>query len=98
MPLEMGDVTVHNGWTLHCADAAEALEEDRYAFAVTFVCGRAEVREDLFAADKTTIKGDKEDAWSYPWVTDKTVKPRSQFEHPQVPIVWPAHKRDSLPL
>ena len=39
MPLDMGDVTVHNGWTLHSADGADFIEEgqDRYAFSVTYV-------------------------------------------------------------
>jgi len=49
MPLEVGDVTLHNGWTLHCADAAEdyLAGEDRYALSITFVVGRAEVQEDV---------------------------------------------------
>ena len=40
MPLNMGDVTAHSGWTLHCADAADNMEvKDRYAFSITFVDG-----------------------------------------------------------
>lgn len=98
MPLNVGDVTVHNGWTLHCADAADLMEEDenRYAYAVTFVCGRAEVRENVLSDDSkggSTPKGDKEDVWSFrSWVEE--VKPRSEFSNPSVPIVWPLNKRD----
>lgn len=92
MPLDIGDVTVHNGWTLHSADACDFIEEgqDRYAFSVTYVDGRAEVREDILGDD---VKGDREDVWSFKdWVKD--VKPRSKFSHPAVPIVWPINKRD----
>lgn len=107
MPLELGDVTVHNGWTLHCADAADCIEdaEDRYAFSITFVDGRAEVREDVIPSqtedyarknsakidESTTPKGDKEDVWSFrSWV--EGVKPRMEFRHPSVPIVWPTEE------
>ncbi len=43
MPLEAGSVTVHNGWMLHCADAAAA-GDDRYALSITYVDGQAELR------------------------------------------------------
>lgn len=90
MPLEIGDVTVHNGWTLHCA-GANMMETDRYAIALSYVDGQAEVREDLLTGDKAN--GDKEDVWSFrQWVDE--VKPRTQFQHPHVPIVWPLDKRD----
>lgn len=94
MPLDMGDVTVHNGWTLHCADAADYSEkdEDRYAFAITYVDGRAEVREDVLSSECSRAS-DKEDVWSFrSWVEE--VKPRTKFRHPQVPIVWPPEQRD----
>ncbi|KAL7538476.1 hypothetical protein ACHAXR_008570 [Thalassiosira sp. AJA248-18] len=108
MPLGLGDVTVHNGWTLHCADAMDCVEEgeDRYAFAITYVDGLAELREDVLLSsetdggqenhgttnDDTTPKGDKEDVWSFrSWVEE--VKPRTEFTHPLVPIVWPPGKR-----
>jgi ectoine hydroxylase-related dioxygenase (phytanoyl-CoA dioxygenase family) len=95
MPLEVGDVTVHNGWTLHCAGAADMLERDRYAIALSYVDGGAEVRENVLEVDRSTstVIGDKEDVWSFrSWVGE--VKPRSQFRHPSVPIVWPLDKRD----
>jgi hypothetical protein len=38
MPLEVGSVRVHNGWTLHCADAAAA-GDDRCALSITYVDG-----------------------------------------------------------
>lgn len=101
MPMNIGDVTVHNGWTLHCADAAEdyLAGEDRYALSVTFVDGRAEVREDVLSSSSSSsaaavaTKDDKEDVWSFrSWVSD--VIPRTQFRHPEVPIVWPLEERD----
>ena len=93
MPFDVGDITVHNGWTLHSADACDFIEEgqDRYAFSITYVDGRAEVREDILRDDG---KGDREDVWSFRhWVKD--VFPRQQFSHPAVPIVWPINKRDA---
>ena len=95
MPLEVGDVTVHNGWTLHCAGAADILERDRYAIALTYVDGRAEVRDNILTDKKAAsiVDGDKEDVWSFrQWVTE--VKSRTQFQHHLVPIVWPLDKRD----
>lgn len=94
----MGDVTVHSGWTLHCADAADNMEvKDRYAFSITFVDGNAEVREDVLLADNQAdadcSKGDMEDVWSYrSWVRD--IEPRTNFRHADVPIVWPLKERD----
>jgi len=93
MPLAIGDVTVHNGWTLHSADGAELMEEgeDRYAFSVTYVDGNAEVRVDaLLEYNKKDIKtkGDMEDVWSYrSWVNE--IEPRTRFQHALVPIVLP---------
>ena len=82
MPMNVGDCTIHAGWTLHCAD--EAVDE-RIAYAVTFVDAKAEVRED---ASATQSKGDDEDRWSYSnWIEE--VPPRRMFHHPAVPIVWP---------
>ena len=105
MPLEVGSVTVHNGWTLHCADSAEISEdcEDRFALSITYVDERAEVREDVLSSqtaentrkesDTAAAKGDNEDVWSFrSWVGG--VKPRAQFRHPQVPIVWPMDQRE----
>lgn len=98
MPLNVGDITVHSGWTLHCADAADLIEvKDRYAFSITFVDGNAEVREDVLLVDNQTnadgSKGDMEDLWSYrSWV--KEVEPRTNFRHAAVPIVWPLKERD----
>jgi len=95
MPLDLGDVTVHNGWTLHCADAADVdAVEDRYAFSVTYVDGRAEVREGALSLLETD-KGDNEDVWSFrSWVEE--VEPRTEFRHRMVPVVWPSEQRDDL--
>lgn len=107
MPLDIGDVTAHSGWALHCADAADLMEEgeDRYAFAITYVDGRAEIRGDVLLSDTENEssnganniagpKGDKEDIWSFrSWVQE--VKPRSEFRHPSVPIVWPLEEKDT---
>ncbi len=59
MPLEVGSVMVHNGWTLHCADAAAA-GDNRYALLITYVDGRVELREDNMAETTTVARDDKE--------------------------------------
>ncbi|KAL7535920.1 hypothetical protein ACHAWF_008782 [Thalassiosira exigua] len=95
MPLALGDVTVHNGWTLHCADAADfdMGGDDRYAFSVTYVDGHAELREGVLSSEIEDDGSDKEDIWSFrSWV--ENVEPRKVFRHPQVPIVWPPDERD----
>ena len=83
MPMNIGDCTVHSGWTLHSADDGSMMVEgqgDRYALTVTFVDAKAELREDL------NMLGHAEDSKSYDdWITD--VKPRTYFEHPFVPIM-----------
>lgn len=65
MPLEVGSVTVHNGWTLHCADSAEFFNEDgggdRYALSITYVDARAEVREDVVSSHTTRDKSRMKD-------------------------------------
>eukprot|EP00536_Pseudo-nitzschia_multiseries_P016059 jgi/Psemu1/220058/e_gw1.1012.21.1 len=88
MPMGLGDVTVHSGWTLHCSNGNQ-LEgsRDRVALAISFVDGAAEIRSDW----KTV--GDDEDRWSYQdWCKDVT--PRAKFSHDLVPIVWPPSKRN----
>lgn len=98
MPLEVGSVTIHNGWTLHCADSAEFYGEDvadRFALSITYVDARAEVREDVVSPHTTADnKGDNEDAWSFrSWLRE--VEPRVQFRNAKVPIVWPMDQRDT---
>lgn len=44
MPLSLGDVTVHSGWTHHCAGGNDS-NEDRLALAISYVDARAEIRE-----------------------------------------------------
>lgn len=83
MPLSIGDVTAHAGWTLHGA-AGGIGGGDRYALAVTYVDAMAQIRED--AANSS--RGHDEDKRSYQdWIKD--VEPRSYFEHDLVPIVIP---------
>lgn len=89
MPIRLGDVTVHSGWTLHCADANNE-EKDRLALAISYADARAEIRQDAMAESDSEGGGygDNEDRWSYmEWVKD--VPPRRQFQHELVPIVWP---------
>lgn len=91
MPLRLGDVTVHSGWTLHCTDGNVKVN-DRVALAISFVDARAEVREDALGQCNSGGYGDNEDQWSYKaWVQD--IKPRQQFRHELVPIVWPTESK-----
>jgi ectoine hydroxylase-related dioxygenase (phytanoyl-CoA dioxygenase family) len=91
MPLNLGDLTVHSGWTLHCADGNDS-SEDRLALAISYVDARAEIRETAMNFSPSTGGGygDNEDQWSYrEWVGQVPV--RKPFgTHPLVPIVWPA--------
>ena len=87
MPLSLGDVTVHSGWTLHCA-SANFEGKDRMALAISFVDAKAQIREDALDLHG---KGDNEDQWSYKdWVKD--VPARAPFHHHLVPRVWPSPK------
>jgi ectoine hydroxylase-related dioxygenase (phytanoyl-CoA dioxygenase family) len=110
MPLEVGSVTVHNGWTLHCADSAEFYNEDgggdRYALSITYVDARAEVREDVVSSHTTTDKSRKKDGDDAAAAKGDNedvwsfrswvgeVQPRTQFRNAQVPIVWPINERE----
>lgn len=83
MPMAVGDVSAHAGWTLHSANAGIGNDGmDRYALAVTYVDAKAEIRQD---AVNSTV-GHDEDRRSYEdWVRE--VPPRSYFEHPLVPTL-----------
>ena len=90
MPMDMGDMTAHSGWTLHCAAAGHSgVGEERYALAVTYVDDMAEIREDAIASvgvDAAVGPGHDEDRRSYEgWAKD--VEPRCYFEHPMVPTL-----------
>ena len=88
MPLSLGDMTIHSGWTLHCADSQDSSsdDEDRLALAITYVDARAPIRKGVLSKED---HGDDEDQWSYSdWV--KEVPAGKPFhDHPLVPIVWP---------
>ena len=90
MPMNLGDMTVHSGWTLHCANGNDATEH-RHALAISFVDARAQIRETAldFSPSDGGGYGDNEDQWSYrEWVSQ--VPRRKPFgTHPLVPIVWP---------
>ena len=45
MTLEVGDIIVHNGWMLYCADAAD--EDEGEDSLITDDDSRAELREDI---------------------------------------------------
>lgn len=101
MPLNVGDMTAHAGWTLHCSEGhfqdSNLDRQDRYALAVTFIDAKAEVRENAkdiqnrennYESGSNACLSDNEDRWSYKsWLID--VKPRVTFEHDLLPIVWP---------
>ena len=96
MPLALGDVTVHSGWTLHCADAFvpriytnRSTDVDRMALAITYVDALAPIR-DPNAHITLNNKSDKEDMWSYQdWIRDVPYN-TSRWNHPLVPILWPS--------
>eukprot|EP00586_Coscinodiscus_wailesii_P018804 CAMPEP_0172509058 /NCGR_PEP_ID=MMETSP1066-20121228/217264_1 /TAXON_ID=671091 /ORGANISM="Coscinodiscus wailesii, Strain CCMP2513" /LENGTH=180 /DNA_ID=CAMNT_0013287367 /DNA_START=217 /DNA_END=756 /DNA_ORIENTATION=+ len=77
MPLQLGDVTVHAGWTLHCASGCDD-HDDRYALAISYVDAKAEVRRDVnYNSGTGGNYGDNEDRQSFEyWIGD--VKPRCQ--------------------
>jgi ectoine hydroxylase-related dioxygenase (phytanoyl-CoA dioxygenase family) len=84
MPMRTGDLTIHSGWTLHCANENDG-SHDRVALAISYVDAQAELRVDAL---DTLGKGDNEDQWSYrEWAREVT--PRTKFRHDLVPIVWP---------
>ena len=88
MPMEVGDCTVHSGWTLHSSSGNEHGQKDRIALAITYVDGQAEIRENCLES------GDNEDSWSYVnWIKDVPV--RKPFQHRLVPIVWPSCRSSS---
>jgi len=90
MPMNLGDVTVHSGWTLHCSNGneREGSNNDRIALAITFVDGNAKIRPDWESV------GNDEDRWSYQdWC--KEVTPRKKVSHKLVPIVWPFSLREN---
>ena len=81
MPMRVGDMTAHAGWTLHSASGGDGSGQ-RYALAVTYVDAKAEVREDAISS----AIGHHEDRKSFDdWITD--VDPRCYFEHPLVPTL-----------
>jgi ectoine hydroxylase-related dioxygenase (phytanoyl-CoA dioxygenase family) len=63
MPLALGDVTVHSGWTLHCADGLQSSSSQkvvgtsRLALAITFVDASAPIRPDAIAAVQQQVNG-----------------------------------------
>jgi len=90
MPMNLGDCTVHSGWTLHMAGdgSGNNSQDDRYALSITYVDAHAEIRENV--STKTKM-GYNEDYWSYQaWIND--IQPREYFEHDMIPIVWPPNK------
>jgi len=112
MPLEFGDVTVHSGFTLHCANSnigrqseyflGEEESTTRYALAVTYVDARAEIRDNLFNENHSNrFNSTRIDVGHNEdqWSFQDwihDVKPRTYFEHDLVPIVWPCSAETSI--
>lgn len=69
MPLNAGDCTIHNGWTMHCANGntnnltkkknGGALFQTRYAIAISYVDSHAEIREDIPGVGKNVSRKKK---------------------------------------
>lgn len=92
LPLYQGDVTVHSGWTLHCADPVQA-SRDRFALAISFVDARAPIRKKVAVRNRKSTHssnyGDDEDTWSYKdWIND-VPRESHDWDHDLVPILWP---------
>jgi len=83
MPMSVGDVSAHAGWTLHSANGGMGHRgTDRFALAVSYVDANAEIRKDAVSS----IMGHDEDRRSYEdWVRE--VPSRTYFEHPLVPTL-----------
>jgi ectoine hydroxylase-related dioxygenase (phytanoyl-CoA dioxygenase family) len=99
MPLALGDVTAHSGWTLHCTNPNVSESEHRLALAITYVDARAPVRssnninsnDDVFSAHLADgdAKSDSEDRWSYKDWLPQVPKGSFDWDHALVPIVYP---------
>jgi ectoine hydroxylase-related dioxygenase (phytanoyl-CoA dioxygenase family) len=92
MPLAVGDVTAHAGWTLHCANGNDAGStygkqqdhEDRLALAISYVDAAAPVREKALLDNRA----DNEDLWSYQDWVRQVPSGQANFVHKKVPILW----------
>jgi len=92
MPLKLGDMTVHSGWTLHCADGeyeTGSPDGHRLALAVTLVDARAPVRS---RDSLQSVRADNEDSWSYKdWINEVPAHSR-KWNHACVPILLSSSK------
>ena len=86
LPLSVGDVVAHHGFTLHSSKPSGA---GRTAYAVSYVSAGARVRRGF-----KKEKGKREDEASYGgWVKDVGRRGKLRDDHPVVPVVWPTPNR-----
>ncbi|GMH56861.1 hypothetical protein TL16_g03626 [Triparma laevis f. inornata] len=83
--LKLGDLTAHNGWTLHSAPP-NFDSKDRLALTVSYVDGEARVREGF--GDKVNDRGDGEDEMSYGrWIDTVKEGKRIPSNHKDMPLI-----------
>ena len=84
MPLSVGDVTVHSGWTLHCADPCMGDEsiKERWAWAVTYVDARAPIRQSVQEELKKTTTSS---------ATSATASTSNNKDYGDMEDVWSYH-------
>jgi len=82
--LDLGDLTAHNGWTLHWSPPQPKDAVPRYALSICYVADGAR----RLSARNLRRAPHEEDLWSYEgWLKD--IEPGAVAKHPELPRVWP---------
>jgi hypothetical protein len=80
----LGDLTAHNGWTLHWSPPQPKDAVPRYALSICYVADGAR----RLSAKNLRRAPHEEDLWSYEgWLKD--IEPGAEAKHPELPRVWP---------
>jgi hypothetical protein len=86
--LEVGDCTVHHGWTLHAAQKQPAISSARVAIGFSYVFSGARVLGKITEDHPVDRKVPDEDAVSYErWLLH--MNQGDVIDHPLLPIVYP---------
>jgi len=92
MPLQIGDVTVHSGWTLHTSDPLSSpekkLSDGRIALSISYVCSKAMVRK-VDGRSPSGDNGHDEDYDSYKGWIDRIKPGRSiNVDDIDLPVIF----------